>query len=513
MEISHTLETGIDNLGWFLRPLTASEITMSQYELGAGQRRRQRRRAGPWAQLRLIPLVALAACGSSGDDGPASVGTLAYVVIRCSEDAGAFVFGPDTLQIRRGDRDPVTVMEIPASTPEPPIVGVCRVLGLGRHGPGAVSSFAALTRVAVSPDGSAVVFEVTDEFSRSPRNLSSDRKQIFFVNADGSGLRPLGPASRVESGGNWQGFRFNPDGGRVVFNDRGPDHAGHEASQVVLLDIATGERTQLTRLSPGPRGTVGSICCPRFVDNETIAFGTTLDPDGLHPKGGVFTVRTDGKDLKAVPLPVVLPGSRIETNFVITGDQPAAATYVLAGTAVNPHDGFNEIRETFLVDGTNLLQLTNFRRVDTHHVLLGVDRQSVFFAASANPLGTNPAENCQVFSVDVFGANLRQLTDFSEGPHSAKGCQFGILGARKPLGCYVSRLFQDPVTQTVAFFSSCDPLGSNPNGTQVFSVRPDGTGLRQLTNLREIKTEADGTFRAELLGPFAYPGVGSSFSD
>jgi len=486
---------------------------MSQHVPGVG--RRLGRRARLWSPLWSITLVALAACGeggSTGDDsGPVSAGTLAYVVARCREEAGKYVFGPDTLQIKRGDRDPVTVMEVPASTPAPS-VGVCKSFGLRRAPPGQLSLFGAFTRVAVSPDGSTVVFEVTDEFAVETRHLSPQQKQIFLVRADGSGLRPLGPASRVASGGNWQGFRFNPDGRKVVFNDRGSDHAGNEASQVVLLDIATGTRTQVTHLSPGPPGTDDSICCPRFVDDKTIAFRTTLNADGLHPEGGLFTVGTDGKKLKAVQLPVVLPGSRIEPNFVITGDQPAAATYFLDGTAVNPREG-NVIREVFLVDGTNLLQLTNFQRTDTQHVLLGVDRQRVFFAASANQLGTNPAENCQVFSVDVTGANLRQLTHFSEGQHSVFGCQPGVTGGRKPLGCYVARLFQDPVTQTVAFLSMCDPFGSNPYGSQVFSVRPDGTDLRQLTNLRGVMTDAGGAFTAELLGFFAYPGQGSSFSD
>jgi hypothetical protein len=37
----------------------------------------------------------------------------------------------------------------------------------------------------------------------------------------------------------------------------------------------------------------------------------------------------------------------------------------------------------------------------------------------------------------------------------------------------------------------------------VFSVRPDGTDLRQLTNLQEIMPDADGTFSAELVGLFS----------
>ncbi len=487
---------------------------MSQREPGVGQRRRQGRRARPWSPLWSITLIAFAACGENGSTGDASgpAPTLAYVVARCSDDAGAFVFGPETLQIRRGDSDPVTVIEVPASAPLP-IVGLCQGYAVGRHGPGSLSWLGALSRLAVSPDGSAVVFEVTDEFSLSTRNLSPEQKQIFVVRPDGSDLRALGPASRASQGG-FQGFRFNPDGRRVVFNDKGPDHAGNQASQVVLLDITTGTRTQVTHLSPGPPGTPDRVCCPRFVDNETIAFKTTLNADGLHPEGRdfTFTVRADGTDLSAVPLPVVVPGGIIDPTFVIIGDQPVATILLLAGVAENPHEDFTVIREVFLLDGANLLQLTNFGRVDTGHVFLGADRQRVFFVASTNRLDTNPTGNCQLFSIDVSGANLRQLTNFSEGQPSPQGCA-GASGFRRPLGCGVTRLFQDPVTQTVAFHSGCDPFGSNPNGVQVFSVQPDGTDLHQLTALRGFMTDADGVFSAEMLGPFSYPGQGSAFQD
>jgi hypothetical protein len=56
----------------------------------------------------------------------------------------------------------------------------------------------------------------------------------------------------------------------------------------------------------------------------------------------------------------------------------------------------------------------------------------------------------------------------------------------------------------VVFLSSCDPLGTNPFGEQIFAVRSDGSGLRQLTAMRGMEVDADGTVRVELPGPFAY---------
>jgi hypothetical protein len=60
------------------------------------------------------------------------------------------------------------------------------------------------------------------------------------------------------------------------------------------------------------------------------------------------------------------------------------------------------------------------------------------------------------------------------------------------------------VTKAVVFDSNCDPLGANQVGYQLFAMRPDGDGLRQLTDASGMTTEPDGSFRVELPGPFAY---------
>ena len=62
----------------------------------------------------------------------------------------------------------------------------------------------------------------------------------------------------------------------------------------------------------------------------------------------------------------------------------------------------------------------------------------------------------------------------------------------------------DRVTGTVLFGSSCDPVDRNPVGEQLFAMRPDGSGLRQLTATRGMTTDPDGTVHAENPGPFAY---------
>lgn len=57
---------------------------------------------------------------------------------------------------------------------------------------------------------------------------------------------------------------------------------------------------------------------------------------------------------------------------------------------------------------------------------------------------------------------------------------------------------QDPHSRTLPFCSTCDPLGLNSNGVQIFAIRPDGTDLRQVTDARGMGRDADGTYSALL---------------
>src|SRR5262249_28926989 len=126
-----------------------------------------------------------------------------------------------------------------------------------------------------------------------------------------------------------------------------------------------------------------------------------------------FTVRTDGSRLEPVPTPVALPDSHLVPSFAVTGLGTNLARLSVPGTPVNhvPDRRYVfPIAEVFLQDGKNLLQLTNFRRVDTMVGFLTRTGTRAFFLASADPLGTNPEGYCQIFSVNNFGRGLRQAT-------------------------------------------------------------------------------------------------------
>jgi len=447
----------------------------------------------------------------------APIRTLAYAITECRSDAHGLV-ARQALKIRRGEREPVTVFEVAATEPVPDPLELCRRFGESRFGTGSVVA-GAVQRLAVSPDASGVVFEVTGQHAIVPLTaLPPEQEGIFYVRSDGRGLRRLGPPSREAAfrfvlnqfapGGFsafvFPAFDFSPAGRRVAFTDLGPGPSGEDAVQIVTLDIATGSRTQLTQLPRRsvPDPTLPDTGFPKFVDDDTVAFDTFTDPDGSNPEGDLvtFTVKTDGSGLKRVPIPRATAGSQIVPSFQVTGIGNLLRLTV-PGTPVRTYPEFPTlpITEMFVRQGVNLLQLTNFRRVDTGGAFVGRNRGRVFFEASADPLGRNPGEYCQLFSIDTLGAHVRQLTHFGGREPSQSGCLL-----EPPPGCSLGAAFQDPVTRAIVIESTCDPLGTNPNGGQIFAMRTDGSGLRQLTAVRGFVVEPSGAVVVELPGPWAY---------
>ncbi len=475
------------------------------------------RRFGP-ALPSLVLAVALGGCGGGGGavqnggaPSLATVRTLAYAPFECREDQTQRIVHQE-LRIERGEGTPVTVTDVTETfTQQPPLVfpGACRLAGTSRTGVSAIYG-GGVQRLAVSPDGSTVVFEKTNRFSvlRAPQ-LAPDREGFFVVSADGSGLRPLGPPSRASvtrfafdpsapTGLRTQldnALSFSADGRTIVFTDRGPDAAGEDATQIFTLDLFTGKRTQKTQLPPCAECNVNFFETggPRYLPDGTIVFYTLTNPNGQNPENDyrIGTVEPDGTVTLTPPL-LAQAGSTILPTFVITGDHPTSFDY-----------GGPPCKEIYLLDHSELLQLTNFCRPDTFAGTQSIDGQRAFFVASADPFQTNPTMNCQIFSIDRLGTDLRQLTSFSQGGHSSVGCD--SQAGPGPPGCAILVFAprQDPATQALVFESSCDPFGINPNGGQVFAMNPDGTHLRQLTDTPGFTTEADGTVDVELPGPFA----------
>src|SRR5262249_28591270 len=151
-----------------------------------------------------------------------------------------------------------------------------------------------------------VVFDVTKQFSTIAFTPEPPKEGIFFVRADGSGLRQLGPPSRVPAFGQLR-WPASPDGRSIAFIDLGPSTAGYDAPQVVLLDLRSGRRRQLThqtRVAMFENGDPG-IWLPTFLDSRTIGFvaGSTGSPTFA-----AFQVKTDGRS-EPTEIPPITPAS------------------------------------------------------------------------------------------------------------------------------------------------------------------------------------------------------------
>jgi len=404
------------------------------------------------------------------------------------------------------------VMEAETPGPVPDPQKQCDSVGGVRDGEG-FRPVGVFQRMAVLPNGSAVVFEVTKQFSENPPLTPEPPAEgIFVVRADGTDLRRLGDASRFGFLGSFavQGFLpVSPDGRWLALSDLGEDRAGHEAPQIFLLDPRSGKRKQITYQSRQP--TVGDAVIEfiGFLNAKTIFFYNGFPSQGT-ARGHL--VHTDGRGvIEDLATPTVNPEGRIVADFEVTSSQPRVILVTFPAPAPNgPH-----VDEVVLIDGHRLLQLTNFKRYDTGFGYPSIARGRVFFTASANPpTGENPDGVCQLFSIDEFGSDLRQVTHVRSDAGPSIGCN--ILGVGTACGVDQPDFIPfapDEVTGTLVFSSSCDPLGGNPFGDQLFAIRQDGKGLRQVTAARGRETLSDGTLRVEIIGPYAYPLGRSGASD
>jgi hypothetical protein len=220
-----------------------------------------------------------------------------------------------------------------------------------------------------------------------------------------------------------------------------------------------------------------------------------------------FTVGTDGTGLRAIPAPIAGPDAVVLPTFQVAGRRVGVVN--VSTDTDSPNCTVPVIfpaREVYVQDGQNLLQLTRFGMCDTTGFFVSRNRRILFCASRANPTKENPLFQSQLFSIDALGGHLRQLTHFAGAFGYCHWASTPVLGR-----CHIPAAVEDEETGGIVFESSCDPLGTNPNGDLLFAMRSDGSGLRQLTHTRgfvEGADESDGAVEVELSGPFAYAARG-----
>lgn len=449
--------------------------------------------------------------------GGARVGVVATVVTKCRTIGDRWT-GEQRLEVRRGDCRPTTIVSFTSDTVTGGIL--CDLFGQFRDG-GVAEILAPLQRLGLSPDGRTLLFEVSTHSvndSLPGPKFAVAEEGIFAVRPDGSHLRRLGPPSRERQykgpifgykfypGFNIAGgddFSFSPDGRFVVFSDRGPGADGTDAGQLVVMNVQSGDRTQVTRLSAATQDApTGGDVFGFFVDDDTIGGATRR----VHPDDKTtyteqqFLVRRDGSDFRPFVRPIDVPGGgKVVENFQVAGREGNVVTVEMETMADEPRDP-GRAHEVWARERNQLVQLTKIDRTDTWGGVLSRDGQRVFFNASTDRYGPNPMKNCQLFSVPRLGGAIRQLTRYDPPIYSLDGCN---RNAPFP-GCRIQEFHIDSETGSLVFRWSCDPFGLSPTGSQLFAMRPDGSGFRQLTAYAGLRDEPDGGKSVELPGPVVF---------
>jgi TolB protein len=278
--------------------------------------------------------------------------------------------------------------------------------------------------VAISTINAQTIRQITD--ARAGNSL--------FPRLDATGATVVWPSSADPSGTNLE-----------------------HAFQLFRADPLTGAVTQVTSARGG-----AALTASVSDDGQRVVFSGSGNPTGGNHDGNVeiFVALRDGTGIRQLTLST--EGS--SDAPVLCGN---GSRIVFTSVANLTGGNADHSQEIFVVDwnGAELRQLTDGAG-DSGAPHITDDGTKIVFTTSQNPLGTNPDSSTEVFAINADGTGLRQLTS-SAGNSSAPW----IAGNGT----------------NVVFQSDGDLTGGNPDlGSEVFVVRWDGTGLRQLTNSKQL---------------------------
>jgi Tol biopolymer transport system component len=119
--------------------------------------------------------------------------------------------------------------------------------------------------------GGTIYFASPDQTMFAYNPCCTRPNPAFVANVDGSGVREI-----TQDGTDGFGVRWSPDGSTLVYQGR--NAATHEIGNLFVVDLASGETTQITNLDPATYG--WWYLAPTFTpDGESIVFHVPRGPD------------------------------------------------------------------------------------------------------------------------------------------------------------------------------------------------------------------------------------------
>ena len=376
-----------------------------------------------------------------------------------------------------------------------------------------------------SPDGAWIAF--TSDRDAEPGDQPGQWEHlqstgVYLVQPDGSGLRRLTGEGGVAGSPSW-----SADGRRVLFYETDPVGAylaksGRSRTELASVDVATGERvqhtaSQETKLSPAwlSGGRIGYVSRAggdegglriRHPDRrvETVIAGAvrgpSWSPDGRH----VAYERIERLGYTQHLVPAVSPDPEFELflhePFVSFSPDGARMIFSQYGDRVSDATGLegsnpgNSSVEIMAVDGTDQRTLFHREGVSAFAAVWSPagDEIALSFGRYFRPAGLPPA---QIGVIDPDGSDLRLVVDdeVNNGfpSWSPDGDRLVFKGGRRLF--VVPAAGGEPVALTGPDYYSNFPEWS-PDGASIlftsnrggdfdlYTVRPDGTDLRQLTH-------------------------------
>lgn len=256
----------------------------------------------------------------------------------------------------------------------------------------------------ISPDGRRVVYV------RNFMDIMTDKQRgnLWIINTDGSGHRPLTTGNRNDSSPRW-----SPSGDRLIYLSNADD-----STQIYCRWIDTGETAKLTNLTAAPTELVWSP------DGRSIAFSMLLE----------------GKPEPFVKLPEKPEGAEWADPPKLI--QKTRYRYDGAGYL---KDGFHQLF-VLSADGGSPRQLTHGPFEHDGTPAWSADGKSLLLAANrSEDWELNPMRE-DIYELDLSSRSLRQLTD-REGPDvnpvvSPDGTKIAYLGLDDEFqGYQVERLY------------------------------------------------------------------------